>query len=343
VQEFLPLPSHFAQGLLTREGRFRVETTPFPELGPGDILFLTHAVGITEDDVNPRLYVNRTPPGIAVGEVAAVGDEVSGWHPNDRALLLRPGLGKGGSSLLGLGTYVLASAALMENGLVRKLPDEIPSDEATLLPAAALAGRILRESQVPVGGRLLLLGLGLIGQIVALLARHQRVEAIFAGDPSSTLRKKAEWSGVTRVIRLPEEPLADVVMRETGGMGVHAVVVLSPDATLMHEAFGTLGDRGALVLGAPFPSSLLMAFSTARLQVRELRIQGVQGFDPPDLRQAETAVRQGIVNAESLVSKRVPWAELESLQLTPDYWAHGTHVLVEGPEEEGVETDPPAA
>jgi len=342
MREFVPLPSVLERALLTREGGFRVEEVPFPEVGPGDLLLEMQAVGITEDDVNPRLYVNRTPPGIPVGVVVAVGDEVTGWHPNDRALVLRPPLGTPGPAVHGFGRHVLIAAALAESGLVRKLPDEIPADEATLLPAAALAGRILREAQVPAGGRLLLLGLGLVGQIVALLARHQRVETIFAADPSPTLRKKAEWSGVTRVLRLPEDPVAELVLRETGGTGVHAVVVLSPDATLMHEAFGTLAERGVLVLGAPFPSSLLMAFSTARLQVRELRIQGVQGFDPVDLRQAQGAVRQGIVNAESLVSKRVPWNELAALQLPPDYWAHGTHVLVEGPVADPEEPGPAA-
>jgi hypothetical protein len=48
------------------------------------------------------------------------------------------------------------------------------------------------------------------------------------------------------------------------------------------------------------------------------------------------------VNAESLVSRRVRWEELESLELTPDYWAHGTHVLVEGPEEPPEGVDPVA-
>lgn len=331
MQDFLPLPGRTHRAVLTRNGGFRLVEEDLPHLSPGDLLFRLIAAGLTPEDVAPRLYINRTPPGIPVGEVAAAGEEVTGWHALDRALLLRPPVEPGVPDLSGLARYVRVSADLLRRNLCLKLPQEIPAEDATLVPAAALGLRLLREAAVPSGGRLLVLGLDLIGQIVALLARHQRVDQIFAADLSPTLRRKAEWSGATRVIRLPEESVANTVSRETGGAGVHAVVVLVPDASMMHEAFGTLVPRGGLVLGARFPASVLLAFSTTRLQARELRIQGVRTFDVPDLRDALNAVRQGIVNAETLVSKRVSWEDLESTELGPDYWSHGTHVVVETP------------
>ena len=331
MREFISLPDHLERTVLTRNGSFRVESGPVPELAPGDLLFRLVAAGITAEDVSPSLYGGRTPPGIPVGEIAAVGEDVGGWSPLDRALLLRPPLLPSMPPLNGLANYVHVPAALDKRDLDVRLSAEIPAEEATLLPAAAMAVRILREAQVPAGGRLLVLGLGLVGQIVVLLARHQRVDQIYAGDVSATLRRKAEWSGATRMVQLPHEWVTDAVTSTIGDSGVHAAVVLLPDAALIHQAFATLGVGGSLVLGAEFPASILMAIPAARIHSREIRMQGVRRFTERDMRDAIQAVRQGVVNAETLVSKRIAWDELQEVSLNDDYWYHGTHVVLEGP------------
>jgi L-iditol 2-dehydrogenase len=265
-----------------------------------------------------------------VGEIAAIGEKVRGWDVLDRALLLRPPRVPSPHSLTGLADFVHVSAAMEKENLVVKLPQEISAEDATLLPAAALAVRMLREARVPAGGRLLVVGLGLVGQIVILLARHQRVEQLFATDHSPTLKRKAEWSGATRV--LPVESVSESVGQELGGTGVHAAVVLRADAPLLQGAFGSLGAQGTLILGSSFAPSARLTVPPAWMQSHEIRVQGVNHFEPGDIREAISTVRQGIVNAETLVSKRIAWGDLAGVSFDEEFWAHGTHVVVEGPE-----------
>ena len=174
---------------------------------------------------------------------------------------------------------------------------------------------------------------GLAGQIAVRMARHHGLPAVFAADRSPTLRQRAEYSGATRIMRVPETSLRDELHRATGGGGVDGAIVLSPDADLAHEALQALARGGSLVLAAPFSPSFLFALPGSRLQREELRILGLGSFGPADLRAARQALRQGIVNAETLVSKHIEWKDLNEAELAPDYWDHGIHVVVEGPPE----------
>jgi L-iditol 2-dehydrogenase len=212
------------------------------------------------------------------------------------------------------------------------LAEDISAEDATLLPATATAAHILREAALPTGGRLLVVGLGLVGQIVVLLARHQRAERIAVADPSPTLRAKAEWSGATRVIHVPQESLRDAVLAETGGQGVHAAVALLPDPSWLGEASRALGPRGALLVAADFPPGYVLNIAPAWVRRGEVRIQGVRGYGLRDLRDAVRAVHQGIVNAENLLTKRIAWADLESDAFSAEFWTHATHVVLLGPE-----------
>jgi threonine dehydrogenase-like Zn-dependent dehydrogenase len=178
------------------------------------------------------------------------------------------------------------------------------------------------------------LGLGLIGQIVILLARHQRVDQILAADVSPTLRRKAEWSGATRIIPLPAESVVDAVGQQGRG-GVHAAVVLTSDPTLLPQAFSALRPGGALVLASPFSPSVRMEVPPAHIRHHEIRLQGVQRFEERDVGEARRTIQQGIVNGEALVSKRIAWKDLGNTILGDDYWTHGTHVVVKGPEWDG--------
>lgn len=333
MREFYPLPPAFDRIAVTPEGNWRRESGPIPALGPRDLLFQLIAAGVTPGDTAPSPG-ERYPRGLPVGEIAAVGDAASGWNPLDRALILPPEDAQGPPDP-GLGEFLLVRGSETQDpasSRLFKLSENIPAEDATLLPAAATAAHILREAALPSGGRLLVVGLGLVGQILVLLARHQRVERIAAADPSPTLRAKVEWSGATRVIRVPDESLRDAVLAETGGQGVHAAAVLLADPLWLGEASRVLGPRGALLVAADFPPGFALNIAPAWVRRGEVRIQGVRGYNKRDLRDAVRAVNQGIVNAENLLTKRIAWRDLESADLTPEFWAHATHVVLEGPE-----------
>jgi hypothetical protein len=42
------------------------------------------------------------------------------------------------------------------------------------------------------------------------------------------------------------------------------------------------------------------------------------------------ALELGIVNVDTLVSRRVPWSDLSAFR-PADFWQHGLHLVVDGP------------
>jgi len=328
MREFIPLPDHSERLMTTGEGRWRLERDRLPELADHDLLFKLLVAGIRADD---RPTPSGRIQGVQVGEIAAVGDGVTRWSPSDRALLV-PDTSRPHDS--GIANYLhTADSSENQHGLrVFQLPDRMNAEDATLLPSAALAAHILRKAALPKGGRLLVVGLGLVGQILVLFARHQRVEKILGADPSSTLRAKGEWSGATGIVRLPEESIEEAVLAMTRRQGVDAAVILSSNAEWTAEASRVISERGTLILAAEFSPGFSLSVAPAWIQRNEIRIQGVRGFGDPDLREAMRAIDQGTLNAESYVSRRTPWSDLSAVGLESSYWDHGTHVLIEGPE-----------
>jgi threonine dehydrogenase-like Zn-dependent dehydrogenase len=331
MREYTPLPATSSRAVLTRSGGFRLTDEPIPPVESSDLLLRLISVGLTPEDLDPAVHQNRTPPGTPVATIAAVGDKVSGWGPLDNAVILSSSLLRDYPHPGGVSEYIHVPGPLQAKDLVLKLPVGFSPDDATLIPATALATRLLAISDVPSGGSLLVVGLGLLGQITILMARHQKVERIIAADPSPTLRRRAEWSGATRLVRLPEEGLAEAVEREVGRRGIDAAIILLPEAALTYQALQGLAQGGAVVIGVPFGGSFLLTFPAAQLQDRDLRIAGVRRYRQGDLTAAIQAIREGIVSAEMLVTKRIPWEDLADTVIEDDYWESGTHVIVEAP------------
>jgi threonine dehydrogenase-like Zn-dependent dehydrogenase len=313
--------------VLGRDGALRTEERPLPPVASGDLCFRLLAAGLSREDLDPAAHADRVPPGIPVGEIVGV----RGWSAFDRALLLsslHPDLPR----LEGLASFIHVPRALVTAQSVVKLDLEMPPDSATLLPTAAFATRLLAAARVPAGGSLLVLGLPLAAQVLLLLARHQKVETVFAVDPSATLRRRAEWSGATVVFSPEETSIRDAVIRVTRGAGVTGAVVVASEAAWIHEALQSLAVRGTLVLAAAQDPHMVVALHGGWVVRREVRIEGVLGFDRRHLKDARQALELGIVNADTLVSRRVPWRELAAFRPEADYWRHGLHLLVEGPE-----------
>jgi hypothetical protein len=87
------------------------------------------------------------------------------------------------------------------------------------------------------------------------------------------------------------------------------------------------------VLAAAPDSRMVVALPGGWLVRREIRIEGVAGFDRRFLKEARHAMELGIVNADTLVSRRVPWRDLAAFRPETDYWHHGLHLVIEPPEE----------
>jgi len=161
----------------------------------------------------------------AAGMVRAVGSGVDAFAPGDRV------------AVAGAGYALHADEVVVPRNLAVTVPRGLPLAPASTVAIGAIALQAVRRAESHVGETVLVLGLGLIGQLTAriLLAAGCRV---LGWDPRADRRSQASSAGVEA---LPAGALAELeaaVAAATLGHGADQVIIAAA------------GDRSATEAGA---------------------------------------------------------------------------------------------
>lgn len=163
-----------------------------------------------------------------------------------------------GKVLEGGGTEFPAGQRVVSNGyhaeivslspkLVAVVPDGISDEAATFTPLAAIAWEGIELLHVKPGDQVMVLGLGLIGQLVGRLLKSMGCEVLGA-DPDPTRRALAEKYGLKVV---PDgADTVDEAMAWSRANGVAGVLITasSPSNRIVSEAARSCRYRGRVVL-----------------------------------------------------------------------------------------------
>lgn len=133
-----------------------------------------------------------------------------------------------------------------DSRLCARVPEGISAGHAAFTPLAAIALQGIHLLQAAPGSKVVVVGLGLIGQLAVrlLVAKGCQVMGL---DPSPARREMAAKHGA--VLPMQDDPLA-AVLAWTSGKGVDAVLITA--STLSHapvsQAARSCGKRGRVVL-----------------------------------------------------------------------------------------------
>jgi propanol-preferring alcohol dehydrogenase len=246
----------------------RVETSPLvrddlpvPALGPGELLLRVAACGICRTDlqlVEGDLAARRLPvvPGHqVVGRVEAVGPDVSGWAPGDRAGVawLAGACGRCRHCQVGRENLCVATTFTgwdRDGGYADWMT--APADFALPLPAAfadleaapllcggVIGYRSLKLSGIQPGGRLGLFGFGASAMLAIQVAVHWGCEVYVvtrsAAERERARRLGAVWAGEYDE-RVPQPLDAAVTFAPTGEVVVRALEAVDRGGTVAINA-----------------------------------------------------------------------------------------------------------
>lgn len=168
-------------------------------------------------------------------------------------------------SRMGLGCF--ASHTLVPEAMLRRLPDDIPLDLATLMEPFGIAVRAVIEAQTS-GANLLILGAGPIGLLCVAAARALGANRIFVTDLSEYRRELAS--------RLGADQSGGPELIETTPVRPDAVIDTTGNATAVSSALGVL-HRGGRLIFASLPEQPMPIDITRHVVLREIAIGGVYG------------------------------------------------------------------
>jgi alcohol dehydrogenase, propanol-preferring len=238
-------------------GPLRKARRPVPEPGPDELQVTVTASAVCRTDLHlaegdlPPRRPGTVPGHEVVGEVTAIGDQVTGWRLGDKAGIawLRHTCGdcdhcrRGSENLCPHSRYTgwdadggYAEVATVPAAYAYRLPDGYPDPElAPLLCAGIIGYRALRRADLPPGGRLGVYGFGASAHLAAQVAIGQgaRVHVLTRSEPARALARRLGAASAGEAYEPPPEPLdAAILFAPAGDLVPVALAALVPGGTL---------------------------------------------------------------------------------------------------------------
>ncbi len=181
--------------------------------------------------------------------------------------------------------------------VVHRVPGDLPLQHAALVEPLAVAVHDVNRARVAPGERVLVIGGGPIGMLVAMAAREAGGEVILSEVNQNRLKMAREMGFAALDPRA--EDVAARIMEETGGKGADVVFEVSgtqAGVDLMTEAAATRGRICMVAIHATKPQVDLFRFFW-----REIEMLGARVYEPQDYDRA-IALLTGGIGAERLIT-----------------------------------------
>lgn len=304
-------------------GTIRVEEREPLAPGPGQVQLDVAYVGICGTDLHimhgamdGRVRIPAVIGHEMSGTVAAAGEGVSEYAPGDPVTVMPldwcgrcPACRAGHQHVCQNLVFVgIDSAGAMQQSwtvperLLVRLPAGLGLEHGALSEPVAVAVHDVRRGEVQRGERVLVVGGGPIGLLIASVAAAEGAEVLLT-EPNEFRRSVAQRLGLRTGDPAGGDVEADV-RSWTGGAGVDVAFDVSGSPAGLRTATHALRVRGRLVIVAihnqPVPVDMFRVFW------RELEIIGARVYERRDFERAVQMLAAGEIPAAQLISAVEP-------------------------------------
>ena len=224
-----------------------------------------------------------------IGEVTELGPGIKNLAPGDRVAARRPHH-----------QFVVANEEA-----VFPVPGGVSDEDASFFALAKIVQGGVRRAEHVLGERVVVIGLGLLGQLVVQYLKLLGAREIIAVDVSEQRLELAQAHGATVTLQKSVADAYDDIAQLTNGLGADTVYDVTGASKVLELALPLVKRFGTMVIlgdtGKPSEQSL-----THHVVTRGLKIVGTHDTHPP---------------AQS--SDHVFWSHQEIVQLFFEYVARG--------------------
>ena len=284
---------------------------------------------ILHGHMDPRMSTPQVIGHEMSGTIAAIGDQVEGWRVGDPVTVM-PLIWDGICPACEAGhVHVCHSLALFgidrpgslqerwnvpAHTLVR-LPKDMPLSHAALVEPTAVAVHDVRRGDVRRGDKVVVIGGGPIGVLIAFVAREMGAEPTVIEIDEQRLATVRGFG--FRTLNASATDQVGAINEWTGGAGADVVFEVSGSSAAVLSATSLAKVRGRIVVVAihPIPREI----DLQRMFLRELTVVGARVYERDDFVLAVDLLSGGAVPADLLITDIVPlrqtqraFAELEA-------------------------------
>ncbi len=306
---------------------------PRPVAGPGEVVVKVAAAGVCHSDAHYRAGTSRvafTPITLGhevAGEIAEIGEGVSGVSPGDRVALhylvscgicdlcakgleqfCRSGRMIGKHRDGGFAEFIVVPA---QNAV--PVPEEVSIEAAAIMMcSAATAFHAIRRAGLAAGESAAVFGVGGLGMSAVQLARIAGASTVYAVDVDAGKLRKAEGYGAIPV-DAGREDSADQLRRLTGGAGVDVSLEFSGRPQAQSQAVAALSVHGRAALAGITDTSFSVS-SYGDLLNREAQVCGVSDHLRSELSTLMQFCARRLLDLDSVIAARI---RLDASQINP--------------------------
>jgi len=306
-----------------------MQDVPVPEIGPNDVLIKVRRASICGTDIhiwNWDAWSQKTikvPMVIGhefMGEIARLGDEVTGFQVGDRVSgeghitcghcrNCRAGKRHLCRNTLGLGVNrpgCFAELVALPAFNVFRVPKEIPDEIASFFDPLGNAVHTALSFDL-VGEDVLITGAGPIGVMAAAISRHVGARHVVVTDLNPFRLELARKLGATRAVDVRSQTLGDVMRGLGMTEGFDVGMEMSGNAQAFRDLLGAMNHGGRVaILGIP-PSEVSIDWN--QVIFKGLVLKGVYGREMFETWYKMVAMLQSGLDVAAVVTHRFPAAE----------------------------------
>ncbi|HHV98704.1 MAG TPA: alcohol dehydrogenase catalytic domain-containing protein [Clostridiaceae bacterium] len=308
------------QAVMTAPGQIEFNEVPIPEIKEGQVLVRMRRIGVCGSDIH--VYHGKHPyttypvvQGHEVsGEIVKVADDVTGLKPGD-IVTIQPQVVCGecypcrhgkyniceNLKVMGFQTTGMASEYFaVDARKVLKLPEGLSFDFGAMIEPLAVAVHALRRSEDVNGKKVLVLGAGPIGNLVAQAAKAMGASEVMITDISEYRLEVAKKCMIDHCINTRKEDVGKAIIEKFGPDKADIILECVGIETTMDQAINNARKGSDIIVVGVFPSKGYVDMGL--VQDRELRLIGTLMYREEDYIKAIELVQQGKINLEPLIS-----------------------------------------
>ncbi len=315
------------QAVMTAPGKIEFRQVDRPSPGLEDILIEVKRIGVCGSDIH--VYHGTHPytgyPVIqgheVAGIVAEVGPSVTGLQPGDPVVFMpqvtcgtcypcRHGMEHICDNLKVMGFQTDGAAQQffpVPAKQVLKVPGNIPLDQAAMIEPLAVAVHALSRYGSVQGRKVIVLGAGTIGNLVAQSARALGAEKVMITDISEYKLNKARACGIDLAVDTSRQDLGDVILQKLGPDKADVILECVGVQATISQAIENARKGSTIVVVGVFGQK--PEVNLGFVQDRELTLTGTLMYQKKDYELAIRLMSEGVLTLEPMITQRFSFDE----------------------------------
>ena len=310
------------QQVMTAPGAisFREVPTPIPQ--PGEVLVKMMSIGVCGSDIHvyhgkhPFTKYPVTQGHEVAGEVAALGEGVTEFSIGQKVTIqpqvvcgdcypCRHGKYNLCESLKVMGFQTTGAASTyfaVDAGKVTPLPDSMTFDQGAMIEPLAVAVHAVKRAGDVNGLKIVVLGAGPIGNLVAQTAKGMGAASVMITDISQYRLDIAGKCGIDHCVNTKEKDLNAAMLEAFGPDKADIIYDCAGTNTTMGQAIQYARKGSTIILVAVFDGMATVDLAVAN--DHELDIKSTMMYRNEDYLDAIRLVNAGKIHLDILMSKR---------------------------------------